>query len=495
KIEDSEMDRELMRFPSDRRFARVSIFDPRSSFLKVLPVLLSPFLPLSLFPSLLFRIILIGLLWGSLAARVSAQETVSALTDRITDQADLLSAQTEQTLTTLLAAHEEATTNQVVVLTVPSLQGIPIENFALQVAEATGLGTAEKDNGVLLVVAVEDRKVRIEVGYGLEGVLPDVIASRIIREQIVPHFRDGAYERGIELGVLAVLKRLESQAEPADAPSDVVVEETAPVAETSPSFQFEWWEWIPFLYFLAVLMLACVAAALAVMEKMPERALYFLVLLPCFFFAGRSLGFFILWYFVPPWLVPLGVVGIYGVFFWAFARRYDSDPAFKAAWRRRLLVHGSVKETSAKEDAAASEEPVVSSVSPYPQRIQTLVVVAAATLLALFLYTRWLSVIWMVVGAVLAWFSLRRIAEDPEQRKRRGARTWVSSGSRSSRSSSSYRSPSSSRSYSSRSYSSSSYSSSSYSSSSSSSYSSSSSSSSFSGGGGSFGGGGASGSW
>ncbi len=441
-------------------------------------------------PSLPFRIVLIGLLWGSLAASVSAQVTVPLLTARVTDQADLLSPQTEQTLTTLLAAHEEATTNQVAVLTIASLQGIPIEEFAFRVADTTGLGTAEKDTGVLLVVAAEDRELRIEVGYGLEGVLPDVIASRIIREQIVPHFRDGAYERGIELGVLAVLKRLESQAEPADAPSDVVVEETAPAAETSPSFWFEWWEWIPFVYFLAVLVLACVAAALAVMEKMPERALYFLVLLLCFFFAGQHLGYFILWYFVQPWLVPLGVVGLYGVFFWAFARRYDSDPAFKAAWRCHLLVHGSVKETSAKEDAAASEEPVVSSVSPYPRRIQTLVVIAAAMLLALFLYTRWLSVIWLIVGVVLAWLSLRRIAEDPEQRKRRRARTWVSSGSRSSRSSSSYRSPSSSRSYSSRSYSSSSYSSSS-----SSSYSSSSSSSSFSGGGGSFGGGGASGSW
>ncbi len=477
------MDRERMQLPSVSRlfavlisrFSRVSILVSRSSILTILP----------------FRIILIGLLWGSLAASASAQVTVSGLTDRITDQADLLSAQTEQTLTTLLAAHEEATTNQVVVLTVPSLQGVAIEEFALQVAEATGLGTAENDNGVLLIVSVEDRKVRIEVGYGLEGVLPDVIASRIIREQIVSHFREGAYERGIELGVLAVLKRLESQAEPADAPSDAVVEETAPVAETSSSFQFEWWEWIPFLYFLTVLLLACVAAALAVMEKMPERALYFLVLLPCFFFAGRSLGFFILWYFVPPWLTPLGVVGLYGVFFWAFARRYDSDPAFKEAWRRHLLVHGSVKETSAKEDAEASEEPVVSSISPYPRRIQTVVAIAAATLLALFLYTRWLSVIWLVVGVVLAWLSLKRIAEDPEQRKRRRSRTWVSSGS--SRSSSSYRSSSPRRSYSSRSYSSSS--SRSYSSRSSSSYSSRSSSSSFSGGGGSFGGGGASGSW
>ena len=100
------MGRELMRLPSDRRFARVSILYHRSSSLKILPFPLSPFPPLSLSPSLLFRIILIGLLWGSLAARVSAQETVSALTDRITDQADLLSAQTEQTLTTLLAAHE-----------------------------------------------------------------------------------------------------------------------------------------------------------------------------------------------------------------------------------------------------------------------------------------------------------------------------------------------------------------------------------------------------
>ena len=445
------------------------------------PFTLSPFLP--------FLLITIGL-FCSLAPTASAQLTVTGLTDRITDQADLLSAQTEQTLLTLLVAHEDSTSNQVAVLTIASLQGVPIEEFSLAVAEATGLGTAEKDNGVLLVVAVEDRKVRIEVGYGLEGVMPDVIASRIIREQIVPSFRDGAFERGVEKGVLAIIDRLENYAEPDDIP-EVVIEDP-PVAETPPSFRIDWWEWLPFLYYLAVLLLPVVAAALAVMEKKPERVFYFLILLFCFYFAGRNLGFFVLWYFIDPSLVPLAVVALYGVLFWVVARRYDTDPAFKAAWRRHLLIHD--KEASEKEDAAAASDDAGAPASPYPRRIQALVVIAVVMMVVLFLYTRWLSVIWLVVGGVLAWFCLRRIGEDPERRKRRRERQWVSSTGSSSGSYSSYRSSSSSRrSYSSRSYSSSS--SSSYSSSSSSSYSSSSSSSSFSGGGGSFGGGGASGSW
>ncbi len=181
------------------------------------------------------------------------------------------------------------------------------------------------------------------------------------------------------------------------------------------------------------------------------------------------------------------------------ARRLKSDAAFKAAWQRHLFIHGPDEET--EEDGAGDEEEAVAA-SPFPRRIQVVVLIAFVMQLGLYLYTRWLSVIWLVIGAVLAWFCLSRIAEDAAQRKRRRSTVWTPFGampSSSSRSGSLRSSRSSRRSsWSSRSSSSwSSRSSSSYSSSSSSSYSSSSSSSSssFSGGGGSFGGGGASGSW
>ncbi len=456
----------------------------------------SPFLPFPLSPFLPF---LIALCWIILAPSARAQQAVPDLSGRVVDQAGILSDLAEETLTALLAAHEDTTSNQVAVLTMPSLNGETIEAFSIRVAEVWALGTAEKDNGVLLVVAVEDRALRIEVGYGLEGELPDVIAGRIIREEIVPYLREGNYERGIEAGVMAVLDRLESPAETPAAPEplDLAETEPAPVAETSTPFWIDQWQMILIVYFLMALVLCSVTAALAMLEKTPGREIIFGLLLLGFFFIGRSFGYFILW-FMPPWLVGVVFAGQYALLFWMLARRLKSDSAFKASWQRHLFLHGPDAET--EEDSAEKTEETVAA-SPYPRRIQVVVLIAFTMQLALYLYTRWLSVIWLVIGAALAWFCLSRIAEDAARRKRRRSTTWTpfgvmpsgssrSSSLRSSRSSrrSSW-SSSSSSSWSSRSSSSYSSSSSSYSSSSSSS------SSSFSGGGGSFGGGGASGSW
>ena len=133
-----------------------------------------------------FVFVVLALCWTGLATEARAQQTVPSLTGRVVDQAGILSPSAEETLAALLAAHEDSTTNQVAVLTISSLDGEAIEAFSIRVAETWALGAAEKDNGVLLVVAVADRKLRIEVGFGLEGDLPDVIASRIIREEIVP---------------------------------------------------------------------------------------------------------------------------------------------------------------------------------------------------------------------------------------------------------------------------------------------------------------------
>ncbi|NBC15741.1 MAG: YgcG family protein [Bacteroidetes bacterium] len=138
-----------------------------------------------------------------------AQPTVPSLTGRVVDDADILSSTTERTLTALLAAHEDSTSNQVAVLTVSSLEGQPIESYSLDVAETWGLGTAERDNGVLFLVAPTERELRIEVGLGLEGPLPDVTASRIIRHEVVPHFREGNYDAGVLAGTRAVVGALE----------------------------------------------------------------------------------------------------------------------------------------------------------------------------------------------------------------------------------------------------------------------------------------------
>ena len=136
--------------------------------------------------------------WGD-AARIPD------LTGRIVDLADLVSPSLESMLTERLAAHEDSTGNQIAVLTIPSLRGEVLEPYATEVFRTWGLGDAEANNGVLLLVARDDRKIRIEVGYGLEGAIPDVLAARIIRNEMTPRFRDGDFGGGIAAALDALM--------------------------------------------------------------------------------------------------------------------------------------------------------------------------------------------------------------------------------------------------------------------------------------------------
>lgn len=149
--------------------------------------------------------LLLVLFWSLQALAIE----VPPLTGRIVDLADLLPADLETTLSADLQAHEMRTTNQVVVLTVPSLQGDSLEDFSHRAATTWALGHKGTDNGVLILVIPGDRKVRIEVGYGLEGTLTDARASRIVRQEMVPKFRTEDYARGISAGVKAVLGTIE----------------------------------------------------------------------------------------------------------------------------------------------------------------------------------------------------------------------------------------------------------------------------------------------
>ena len=126
---------------------------------------------------------------------------IPPLTSHVTDQTQSLAPAEVAALEAKLADWEARTTNQLVVLVVPTTQPEPIESYSLRVAEKWKIGRKGQDNGVLLVVAKNDRKLRIEVGYGLEGVLTDVTSSRIIREQIAPAFRDGRFAAGVDAGV------------------------------------------------------------------------------------------------------------------------------------------------------------------------------------------------------------------------------------------------------------------------------------------------------
>jgi uncharacterized protein len=124
---------------------------------------------------------------------------------RVHDEAKLLSPEMIQQLETALKQYEDSTSNQIAILIIPSLRGEALEDYSLRVAEKWKLGQRGKDNGVLLLIAVEDRQIRIEVGYGLEGVLPDVICNRIIRNEIVPRFRRNAYDEGVWAGIQAII--------------------------------------------------------------------------------------------------------------------------------------------------------------------------------------------------------------------------------------------------------------------------------------------------
>jgi len=127
------------------------------------------------------------------------------LSGRVNDYAGILSPATVQRLTQLLKEHEDSTSNQVVVLTVTSLEGDVLEEYSIRVVENWKLGQKGKDNGVLLLVASDDRKVRIEVGRGLEGDLTDATCDVIIRREIIPQFKEGDYDGGVSRGTEAIV--------------------------------------------------------------------------------------------------------------------------------------------------------------------------------------------------------------------------------------------------------------------------------------------------
>ena len=130
---------------------------------------------------------------------------VPALTGRVNDYAGMISAPVKADLQTKLKQFETAESTQIVILTVQSLKGDPIEDFSIKVAEAWKIGQKGKDNGVLLIVSKDDHKVRIEVGYGLEGKLTDLMAGRIVRDEIVPAFKAGRFDEGFTKGVTAII--------------------------------------------------------------------------------------------------------------------------------------------------------------------------------------------------------------------------------------------------------------------------------------------------
>jgi uncharacterized protein len=132
---------------------------------------------------------------------------VPPLTAPVTDLADLLSSEQAEQLNDMLLDFETETSNQFAVLIIPSLEGEVLESYSIRVAEAWALGQADKDNGLLLLVALAERRLRIEVGYGLEGVLTDAFCGRVIDNTIVPYFKTERYFEGISAGLLDLIRQ------------------------------------------------------------------------------------------------------------------------------------------------------------------------------------------------------------------------------------------------------------------------------------------------
>jgi uncharacterized protein len=147
------------------------------------------------------------LVWLAATAQGAVEDRIPPAPEKyVTDRAGILSADRVSALSRELEQFERDTSNQILVWIDKKIpEGFTLEDFTVRAAEKWGAGQAKTDNGAVLFVFPDDRKVRIEVGYGLEGSIPDVTAKRIIEEQILPRFRDGDYAGGVESGVRALM--------------------------------------------------------------------------------------------------------------------------------------------------------------------------------------------------------------------------------------------------------------------------------------------------
>lgn len=157
--------------------------------------------------SILSMLLIVCLALAAYAAQTrQGGQDVPILTQRVNDFAQMLSRGEAIQLETILKQFEDSTSNQLVILTLSSLEGSDLEDFSIKVFEKNKIGQAKKDNGVLLLVVKGERLIRIEVGYGLEGVLTDALSSRIIEREIKPAFKEGEFFEGFLSGVSAIIQ-------------------------------------------------------------------------------------------------------------------------------------------------------------------------------------------------------------------------------------------------------------------------------------------------
>lgn len=242
------------------------------------------------------------------------------LTGWVNDYADILSPDSRRIIAEQLKSHEERTGNQIAVLTVPTLDGESIEEYAVSVFKAWKLGQKGKDNGILIVVVPAERKMRIEVGYGLEGTIPDGVAGGIIRDVMTPRFKTGDYNGGLEAGVQAIISVLEGGAAP-------------PVQKFSAGNK----------------------AAKGVFLEMPDMTIFERILLGAFIFGIIGLftvlgivtpgggGWFLYFFLIPFWaMFPIVVLGAMGAFY-LFVVYLIGFPLAKVLFRNSKWYDSAVK--------------------------------------------------------------------------------------------------------------------------------------------------------
>lgn len=166
---------------------------------------------------MMLKRLLAALVLASLAFWAQADVPVPPLASRVTDLTGTLTAQQVATLEQKLAAFEAKKGSQIVVLMLPSTKPEEIEQYSIRVAEAWKIGRKGTDDGLILIVAKDDRRLRIEVGYGLEGAIPDATAKRIISETITPRFKAGEFHAGVAAGVDQLIRLVDGEKLPPPA--------------------------------------------------------------------------------------------------------------------------------------------------------------------------------------------------------------------------------------------------------------------------------------
>ena len=154
-------------------------------------------------PRVVYLFVLAMLMWNQATAQRGIPELWGA---HVHDEAHILKQTTVDDLERKLTAYQDSTSNEIGILIISSLDGDVLEDYSLRVVEKWKLGKKGKDNGVLLLIVVDEHKMRIETGYGLEGVLTDAVCSRIIRNEIAPYFRQNNYDDGVTAGINAIVK-------------------------------------------------------------------------------------------------------------------------------------------------------------------------------------------------------------------------------------------------------------------------------------------------